>query len=126
MPQFEKNHTPVSPFKAGLGCCCPECGEGKLYKGFLEFADNCSQCGLDYDDFEKGDGPAVFIILILGFIVVGLALFVEVNYQPSMWVHALLWAPMIIGGSIGMLRPMKGMMVAIQYHYKAREGRLDK
>jgi len=76
--------------------------------------------------FEKGDGRAVFIILIMGFITVGFALVVEVNYQPPLWLHALLWGPMIIGGSIAMLRPMKGIMIAMQYIYKAREGRLEK
>lgn len=125
MSEFEKLDTPVSPVKAGLGCRCPRCAKGKLYDGFLEFADKCDQCDLDYSDFEKGDGPAVFIILILGFVVVGLALVVEVNFQPPLWLHALLWAPMIIGGSIGMLRPMKGVIIAMQYIFKAREGKLD-
>jgi uncharacterized protein (DUF983 family) len=82
LPDFENSDTPVSPIKAGLGCRCPRCGQGKLYSGFLDYADKCTECDLDYSEFEKGDGPAVFIILILGFIVVGLALVVEVNYGP--------------------------------------------
>lgn len=118
--------TPVSPVKAGLGCRCPRCGRGKLYDGFLEFADKCESCDLDFTEFERGDGPAVFIILILGFIVVGLALVVEVSYQPPLWLHAIIWGPLIIGGSIGMLRPAKGLMIAMQYIYNAREGKLDK
>ena len=126
MPDNQNSDTPVSPVKAGLGCCCPRCGKGKLYKGFLDFADGCDQCDLDYSEFDSGDGPAVFIILILGFIVVALALFVEVNYHPPLWLHAILWGPVIIGGAIAMLRPAKGIMVAMQYLYKAREGKLDK
>jgi len=122
---FENSIIPVSPIKAGLGCCCPKCGKGKLYKGFLNFADRCSECDLDYADFEKGDGPAVFIILIMGFIVVGFALVVEVKYQPALWLHALFWGPMITGGSIAMLRPVKGLMIAMQYVYKAKDGRLE-
>ncbi|MCB2091981.1 MAG: DUF983 domain-containing protein [Alphaproteobacteria bacterium] len=106
-------------------CRCPRCGKGKLYKGFLDFADKCSECELDYSDFEKGDGPAVFIILIMGFIVVGFALVVEVRFHPPLWVHAVLWTPLILGGSIAMLRPMKGLIIAMQYIYKAREGKLD-
>ncbi len=125
MLDFENSIIPVSPIKAGLGCCCPKCGKGKLYKGFLNFADRCSECDLDYADFEKGDGPAVFIILIMGFIVVGFALVVEVKYQPALWLHALLWGPMITGGSIAMLRPVKGLMIAMQYVYKAKDGRLE-
>jgi len=121
----ENTDTPVSPVKAGLGCRCPKCGKGKLYKGFLDFADRCDQCDLDYSEFDSGDGPAVFIILILGFIVVALALLVEVNYHPSLWLHAILWGPVIIGGAIAMLRPAKGLMVAMQYEFNAREGKLD-
>lgn len=123
---LKNSDTPVSPVKAGLGCRCPRCGSGKLFKGFLDFADKCTHCDLDYEDFEKGDGPAVFIILIMGFIVVGLALVVEVKYEPPLWLHALLWGPMIIGGSIAMLRPMKGLMIAMQYIYNAGDGVLDK
>lgn len=126
MPDNQNSDTPVSPVKAGLGCRCPRCGKGKLYDGFLEFAGTCDHCELDFTEFERGDGPAVFIILILGFIVVGLALVVEVNYQPPLWLHAILWAPMIIGGSIGMLRPAKGLIIAMQYYYNASEGKLDK
>jgi uncharacterized protein (DUF983 family) len=118
--------TPVSLLKAGLGCRCPRCGKGNVFKGFLDFNSGCSECDLDFSGFENGDGPAVFIILILGFIVVGLALVVEVNYEPPLWLHALLWGPMIIGGSIGMLRPMKGLMIAVQYFHNAKEGELDK
>lgn len=92
----------------------------------MEFAKKCNVCDLDFNEFDSGDGPAVFIILILGFIVVGLALVVEVKYEPPLWVHAVLWGPMVIGGSIGMLRPMKGVMISMQYIYNAKEGRLDK
>lgn len=125
MPDIKKTDTSVSPIKAGLMCRCPRCGKGKLYKGFLDFADRCSECELDYSDFEKGDGPAVFIILIMGFIVVGFALVVEVRFHPPLWIHAVLWTPLILGGSIAMLRPMKGLIIAMQYIYKAREGKLD-
>jgi uncharacterized protein (DUF983 family) len=118
--------TPVSPVKAGLDCCCPGCSNGKLFDGFLTFSKNCTFYGLNFEELDSGDGPAVFIIFILGFIVVGLALVVKVNYQPPLWLHATLWGPLIIGGSIGTLRPMKGIMIAMQHHYNAKEGELDK
>ncbi|MCC3862461.1 DUF983 domain-containing protein [Pseudemcibacter aquimaris] len=124
MSDYSNSDTPVSPIKAGLGCRCPRCGKGKLFNGILEFAEGCKVCDLDYAEFEKGDGPAVFIILILGFIVVGFALLVEVIYEPPLWLHAILWGPMIIGGSIWMLRPMKAFIIAMQYSYNAREGQL--
>lgn len=111
----------VSPFRAGLACRCPRCGEGRLYSGFLEVGKGCDVCGLDYAKVDSGDGPAVFIILILGAIVVGLALVVEVNFEPPLWVHALLWAPVTIGGAMAMLRPFKAVLIALQFRNRASQ-----
>ncbi|MBX9711459.1 MAG: DUF983 domain-containing protein [Xanthobacteraceae bacterium] len=116
----------VSPFVAGLTCRCPRCGEGKLFEGFLELRPCCDQCGLDYSFIDAGDGPAVFIIMIAGFIVVGAALVVEIKYQPPFWVHAMLWLPLIAATTLLPLRPMKSLLIALQYHHKAAEGRLVK
>jgi len=115
---------PVSPFVAGLTCKCPRCGRGKLFSGFLSLRPHCDQCGLDYGFIDAGDGPAVFIILIAGFLVVGCALVVEVKYQPPFWVHAALWIPMILITTLLPLRPMKALLIALQYHHKASEGQL--
>lgn len=118
-------HAPVSPVAAGLSCRCPRCGRGPLFKGFLDLAPKCTACGLDYDFADAGDGPAVFVILFAGFIVVALAFFVEARFEPPMWVHALLWIPLILVVTLGLLRPLKALMVALQYRNKAAEGRLD-
>jgi uncharacterized protein (DUF983 family) len=115
----------ISPFVAGLRCRCPRCGKGKLFAGFLTLRPRCAQCGLDYAFVDSGDGPAVFVIFIAGFIVIGAALAVELVYHPPVWVHAVLWAPLILITTIAPLRPMKGLMIALQYHHKAAEGRLD-
>jgi uncharacterized protein (DUF983 family) len=109
----------------GLRCKCPRCGKGALYQGFLDVRPGCEVCGLDYGFIDAGDGPAVFIILIAGFIVVGSALAVETIYEPPFWVHALLWVPLIALTTIGPLRPMKGILIALQYHHRAAEGRLQ-
>lgn len=114
-----------SPFSTGLSCRCPRCGEGALFDGFLTPKARCSACGLDYAFADAGDGPAVFVILIAGFLICGLALFVEFRYQPPFWLHAILWGPLILIVTLGLLRPMKGLMIALQYANKAREGRLD-
>ncbi|HEC01367.1 MAG TPA: DUF983 domain-containing protein [Sphingomonadales bacterium] len=119
------NNTTVSPLRAGLFCKCPKCGRGKLYAGFLTFGEKCPNCGLDFTKFDSGDGPAVFIIMFLGFIIVGLALFVEVKFSPPLWLHLILWIPSIIGGALLLLRPAKALMVAAQYHFNASEGKLD-
>jgi uncharacterized protein (DUF983 family) len=114
---------PPSPFVAGLACRCPRCGEGKLLRGFLTLRPSCERCGLDYAFADSGDGPAVFVIFIAGFVVVGAALVVEMLYRPPFWLHALLWGPLILVVTLGPLRLMKGLLIALQYHHKAEEGR---
>jgi uncharacterized protein (DUF983 family) len=121
----ERSYPPLSPLIAGLTCRCPRCGKGRLFNGFLAIPPRCEVCGLDYSFIDAGDGPAVFIIFFAGFVVVGAALLVEVAYQPPFWVHALLWGPLILLTTLGPLRPMKGVMIALQYHHKAAEGRLE-
>ena len=73
----------LPPTQTGLRGRCPRCGEGRLFKGFLGLEERCQACGLDYDFSDSGDGPAVFIIMIVGFIVVGLALFVEFSLRTA-------------------------------------------
>jgi len=114
-----------SPIVAGLTCRCPQCGQGKLFNGFLTLAPECEACGLDFAFADAGDGPAIFVILLAGFVVVGLALVVEILYQPPLWLHGLLWAPLILLVTLGPLRPFKSILIALQYHHDAAEGRFD-
>ncbi|MSP67177.1 MAG: DUF983 domain-containing protein [Alphaproteobacteria bacterium] len=104
-----------SPLSTGLRCRCPRCGQGKLFAGYLTVAPVCGVCGLDLSRHDSGDGPAVFVILILGLAVVGLALVAEITLQPPLWLHMLVWTPVVIGGSLALLRPLKGLMIALQY-----------
>ena len=110
---------------AGIACRCPRCGKGKLYTGFLTLRPSCDACGLDYAFIDAGDGPAVFVILLAGFIVVGCALVVEFKYAPSFWLHAVLWLPLILATTLLPLRSMKGLLIALQYRHKAAEGSLE-
>jgi uncharacterized protein (DUF983 family) len=107
----------VSPFGAGLRCRCPRCGRGALYRGLLTVVPRCGTCDLDLAAHDSGDGPAAFAILLLGMIVVGLALVVEIRFEPPLWVHALLWTPLILVGAIAILRPLKATMVALHYKH---------
>ena len=116
----------VSPYVAGLTARCPRCGQGKLFAGFLTVRPRCTACGLDYSFADAGDGPAVFVMFIAGFIVVGTALVVEIKYAPPLWVHALLWVPLILLVTLAPLRLIKGLLIALQYHHDAAEGRLDR
>ena len=114
-----------NPLLAGAAGRCPNCGEGWLFEGFLKVSPRCEACGFDLAKADSGDGPAVFVILIAGFIVVGCALIVEFKYEPPLWLHAVLWLPLILATTLLPLRSMKGLMVALQYHHKAAEGRLQ-
>lgn len=114
------------PISRGLRGRCPRCGEGKLFAGFLDLRSRCERCGLDFSFADAGDGPAGFVILIGGFIVVFAALITEILYQPPYWLHAVLWLPLILLVTLAPLRPIKGLLVALQYHHKAAEGRLDR
>ena len=110
---------PAVPLRrAALGCRCPQCGKGRLFSGLLSVRQACAVCGLDLSAQDAGDGPAVFAILMLGMLVVGLAALVEVNFSPPIWVHLLLWAPLILIGAVAMLRPLKAGLIALQYRHR--------
>jgi uncharacterized protein (DUF983 family) len=114
------------PIGSGLRGRCPRCGQGRLFWGFLTLRPACEHCGLDYGFADAGDGPAVFVILFAGAVVVFAALMTEVVYQPPYWLHAVLWLPLILIVTLAPLRPIKGLLIALQYHHKAAEGRLER
>jgi len=120
------NDAPPSPYATGVSGRCPRCGGGKLFNGFLELAPSCEACGLDFSFADAGDGPAVIVTLLAGFIVVGAALVVEVKYEPPMWLHLSIFLPLTLVVCLGMLRPLKGILVSLQYRNKAGLGQLEK
>jgi uncharacterized protein (DUF983 family) len=116
---------PVDPVSAGLRGRCPRCGEGRLFSGFLALAPHCGNCRLDYAFADSGDGPAVFVILIVGALIGALALGVEMSYGPPLWLHFVLWFPLALVLCAWALRAFKGLLIALQYRNKAEQGRLD-
>ncbi|MCP5372372.1 MAG: DUF983 domain-containing protein [Hyphomicrobiales bacterium] len=102
----------------GLRGRCPRCGQASVFRGFLDIVDACPSCGLNFAGHDAGDGPAVAGTFILGFAAIGLAIFVEFRFEPPLWVHVLLWTPFVLGGAVAILRPLKGMTVALQYRYR--------
>jgi uncharacterized protein (DUF983 family) len=115
----------VTPMRAALRGLCPRCGAGTLFAGLASFAPRCRACGLDYAGFNVGDGPAAFLIFIVGGLVVALAILVELNFGPPWWVHVLLWVPLATLLTIGLLRIAKGLLLALEYRHRAREGRIE-
>ncbi|MDP7539530.1 MAG: DUF983 domain-containing protein [Alphaproteobacteria bacterium] len=108
---------PPSLLAAALKRRCPACGEGRLYRRYLQVADRCAVCDLDLRFQDSGDGPAVFIIMIVGFIVVGLVLWTELSFAPPLWLHMLLWTPLILGLSLALLPVLKAGMVGLHYRH---------
>ena len=115
----------MNPVAAGLACRCPACGEGPLFQGFLRVRPRCESCGLDLARADSGDGPAVFIVLIVGIIACFSALFAEIAFHPPVWVHLVLWPQLAGVLALVLVRPLKGLMLALQFHHKAAEGGHD-
>ena len=105
----------IDPIRAGLLCRCPHCGKGRLFQGFLKVRPSCEVCGFDLAKIETGDGPATFIMQIAGFIVAFTALYVEIAYRPPMWLHLIVWIPLVAVLALALMRPGKGLMTALQY-----------
>lgn len=116
---------PVSPYAAGLGGKCPRCGEGALFKGFLGLRERCEACGLDYAKADSGDGPAVFVMFIVGFVAVALAFIARYVWEAPMWLAFAISAGAATALTLLLLRPFKATLIALQYRHKAEEGRLE-
>lgn len=114
-------YPPQSAFSTGLACRCPRCGRGKLFAGYLTLAKQCTVCQLDFSKADSGDGPAVFLILILGALAVLLAYFLLYVFALPEWVSWLILVVGVIGGALLLLRPAKAIMIALQYRHRAGE-----
>ncbi len=115
----------VSPVSAALRGYCPRCGKGPLFNGVIALAPTCTHCGLKLSDYEQDDGPAFFSLTVVGFVVVGGAMALELLYQPPYWVHAALWLPLTLLLSLLCIRIAKAWLVGEQYRHDAGEGRLS-
>ncbi|WP_019997033.1 DUF983 domain-containing protein [Aureimonas ureilytica] len=113
----------VDPPRAGLAGRCPRCGKGRLFAGYLRLEPVCSRCGLDLAPLDQADGPAFFVMSIVSFVVVGLALYTEVTFSPPLTVHLLLWIPLAFILAAPLMRLAKGLMVGLQFRSSAAEGR---
>ncbi|MGV8928607.1 MAG: DUF983 domain-containing protein [Brevundimonas sp.] len=104
----------INPIRAGLLCRCPNCGKGPLFTGFLKVVERCGVCGFDFTRLNTGDGAAIFVMQIAGGIVVFSALFVQVAWNPPIWAMLIVALPLVAGLSLGLMRPGKGVMIALQ------------
>jgi len=111
----------ITPLAAGLRCRCPRCGRGELFCGFLTVVDRCRVCGLELARNDSGDGPAVFLIFILGSAIVPLALWVAMSVDWPLWLHGIIWGVVILGSTVGLLRPAKAYVLALQYRHRRND-----
>lgn len=107
-----------SPLATGLLGRCPACGKGDLFAGFLTVVEHCAACGADLRQQDSGDGPVAFITLVAGAVVVIAALVVEVRYGWPLWLHMAVWLPLALALSVGLMRPLKGLLIALQFKHR--------
>ena len=112
----------INAIRAGLLCRCPNCAKGSLFQGFLKVVDRCAVCGFDFTRLNTGDGAAIFIMQIAGGIVVFTALYCQIAYEPPIWLMLLIALPMSLILSLGLMRPGKGLMIALQMRNKMDGG----
>ena len=125
-PQPNRSDETASPAMAGTLGRCPRCGNGALFRRGLLLRDRCPVCDLDYTFIDTGDGPAVFAILILGFLVLGMALIAEFKFGASVWFHVIAWGLLTPLLALLLLRGLKGLLIGLQYRNKAEQGQLVK
>jgi uncharacterized protein (DUF983 family) len=115
-----------TPAEVALRGLCPRCGNRTLFAGVATFAPHCRVCGLDFSNFNVGDGPAAFLIFIVGAIVTALAIWLELAAEPPIWLHILLWFPLATALTVGLLRLAKAALLALEYRHRAREGQISR
>lgn len=120
---MEQKTSLVQIMKSSLAAKCPRCGKGSVFTGFLGLKDHCSHCKLKFKEHDSGDGPAVFLIFILGFTIVPVALYCYMKFDWPEWIHFTLWPIAIVGATVGMLRPAKSLTMALHYHYVTKDRR---
>jgi uncharacterized protein (DUF983 family) len=109
-------------FQRGIKGVCPRCGEGRLFAGYLRLAERCESCGLDYSFADPADGPAFFAMSIAAVPALAFALWLQLSFEPPIWIHIFTTVPLTLALCMALLRPLKGWLVCSQFLNKAEEG----
>jgi len=100
-------------------CCCPECGKETIFRNFLKIKDKCN-CGLNLLNHDLGDGPSFFAMFFLNIFIVLLAIIVEIHFSPPLWLHIVIWVPLIIILSILLIRYLKVLFLFLNFKYRKK------
>jgi len=124
LPESDSNPEGQPPIgRAALFGLCPRCGSQTLFEGPVRFAPGCGACGLDFGAYNVGDGPAAFLTLIVGALLIAAAILVDFAFEPPLWVHIILWVPLTVAAVVLGLRLAKAALLASEHQRKAAEGR---
>ena len=115
----------VSPISAGVRCRCPNCGEGRVFNGYLKLTDKCEVCGADFTVADVGDGASFFVMWAALIVVAPAAMVFELLVSPPAWVHAIVWPPVVVGVCLVLLRPFKATLFALQWKHKAGQAKFE-
>lgn len=100
----------------GFRCRCPACGESSMFSRFLKVDATCRACGEELHHHRADDLPAYLVVVIVGHVLLSLTLWVEIKYSPDYWVYAVTFLPLSLAMIFGLIQPIKGMIVAVQWH----------
>ena len=108
---------------SAVKCMCPRCGKGAIFRSTFDLSlkDKCDSCGLDLAKNDSADGPAVFLIFILGFLIVPLALIVDAMFSWPIWLHGVVWGVLTLALILGTLKPLKSYIIALQFKHRPRD-----
>jgi uncharacterized protein (DUF983 family) len=115
MAHLEETTSLYQAMWRGFRCRCPNCGKGRLFGKYLKVADHCEECGEQFHHHRADDFPAYLVIIVVGHVIVAAILAVETAYSPPYWLHFLIWLPLTLVGSLGLLQPTKGAIVGLQW-----------
>jgi uncharacterized protein (DUF983 family) len=113
-PENLERSLPQAALRGAL-CRCPACGSGSLYRAYLKVVDHCKACGTELHHQRADDAPPYVVMSIVGHLIVGAILSVEMAYHPELWVHLVLWLPLTVILSLVLLPPVKGVLVGVQW-----------
>lgn len=116
--------TKTSPILGGLKCRCPRCAKGPMFDGFLTLAKSCAVCGLDFGFADTGDGPSFFASFAGGFLVLLVGVWAQIAYDSPWWVYGII---LVVGSActVVLIRPIKGVLVSLQYANRAEQGHFE-